>query len=596
MAERFIFDIETKGFLDVLNSTEDLLIITARELNSGENFAVKLDECEDFARRLYEADQLIGHNILTFDFPALQKCLGWWDRLEDPRDFDTLIATRLIYSNLFEEDMARGKANRNSEFPKKLWGSHSLKAWGMRTGTMKDDFEGDFSLGYSDEMFEYAKQDVVATTALYDLILSHNYSSQALDLEMAVARLMARQERIGFPFDVTSAEELTKTLMVEQSKLHQDLQAAFPPWETYQEFIPKVNNKTRGYVRGVPFKKTTTVIFNPSSRDHIADRLQTVHGWKPQDWTPAGKPKVDETVLMGLPYPEAELLARNFLIDKRLGQLATGQQAWLKKQTDGAIHGRVITNGCVSSRATHSSPNIAQVPGNRALYGTECRSLFRAPEGRVLVGSDASGLELRALAHMLALAGDPSYAEEVVNGDVHTRNQEMAGLPTRDAAKTFIYALLYGGGDTLIGQIVGGGAKQGKELKDKFFSALPALGRLIAGCKKRYDTVGYLKGLDGRKLHIRSPHGALNLLLQSAGSLVCKQWLVEMDSIFQERGLDVLHHAWVHDEVQLSCPTDQAESVGQACQDAMRNVQKVFNFKCQLDTDFNVGLNWSETH
>ena len=192
--------------------------------------------------------------------------------------------------------------------------------------------------------------------------------------------------------------------------------------------------------------------------------------------------------------------------------------------------------------------------------------------------------------------GDGSYAEEVVNGDIHTTNQHAAGLATRSQAKTFIYSLLYGGGDAKVGSVAGGGAKEGAALKAKFFSAVPALGKLIAQCQSKAENKGFLKGLDGRKLHCRSPHSSLNLLLQSAGAVLSKQWLVEMDKLFTERGLDVQFHAWVHDEVQLSCPEEQAQDVGQACQDAMRAAQAVFNFRCQLDTDFNVGANWSETH
>ena len=596
---RFIFDIETRGLLPGLDGPDDLFIITAIDIDTGERFAAKLDECEELARRLYEADMLIGHNIFGFDLPALQKTLGWWDRLEHPNDYDTMVAGRLLWANLYEQDARRGKAG--ASLPKNLYGSHSLKAYGMRLGVMKDDYSGGFD-SFNAEMFEYAKQDVEVTLALFDRIEREGYSQQALDLEMSVARLMARQERTGFSFDVQSAEVLLRDLMMEQSTIQARLQAAFGSWEIPGElFTPKASNSKLGYVKGVETRKPAkTVVFNPGSRDHIANRLKVLYNWEPKVFTDGGKPKVDETILMSLYEDEGwdvcKDLADNFMIEKRLGQLSDGSQAWLKKQQGGKIHGRVITNGAVSGRATHSHPNVAQVPGNRAPFGERCRSLFVAPVGRVLVGSDASGLELRCLAHYLGVMGDPSYAEEVVNGDIHTTNQTAAGLPSRDQAKTFIYALLYGGGAGKIGSIVGGGAEQGQQLKDTFFSNLPALGDLMQQCQLKSQKHGFLKGLDGRKLHSRSPHSSLNLLLQSAGALVCKQWLLEMDKLFKERDLDVQFHAWVHDEVQLSCPPEQADDVGQACQDAMRAVQDHFNFKCQLDTDFNVGQNWAETH
>ena len=598
---RYIFDIETRGLLPGLEGPDDLFIITAIDIDTGERYAAKLDECEELARELYAADVLIGHNIFGFDLPALQKTLGWWDRLEHDGDFDTMIAGRLLWPNLFEQDIIQSKAG-STTLPKNLYGSHSLKAHGLRLGVMKDDYAGGFD-SYNEEMFEYAKQDVEVTLALWDRIQAdEGCSARALDLEMSVARLMARQERTGFPFDCDAAQVLLRDLTAEQAAIQARLQAAFGSWEVPGEiFTPKANNSKLGYVKGVETRKPSkTVVFNPSSRDHISNRLQTLYGWEPQAWTDGGKPKIDETVLLKLyedkGWEVCKDLADNFMIEKRLGQLSDGNQAWLKKEQGGRIHGRVITNGAVSGRATHSNPNIAQVPGNRAPFGERCRSLFVAPEGRVLVGSDASGLELRCLAHFLNIMGDSSYAEEVVNGDVHTKNQNAAGLPSRDQAKTFIYALLYGGGAGKIGSIIGKGAQAGQQLKDRFFKNLPALGKLIEQCQIKATKKGYLLGLDGRKLHCRSPHSSLNLLLQSAGALVCKQWLIEADKLFVERSLDVQWHAWVHDEAQVSCPPDQADEVGQAFQDAMRRVQQNFNFRCQLDTDYSVGANWSETH
>lgn len=591
----YIFDIETRGFLDGLNGPDDLFIITAINLDTGERLAARPHECEALARELYEAKSLIGHNIFSFDLPALQATLGWWDRLEDPRDVDTMINTRVIWSHLKEMDFALLEGNPDY-IPKKLIGSHSLKAWGLRLGVLKDDYEGGFD-AFNEEMFEYAKQDVEVTLALHEHCMAQQYPKSALDLEQGVARLMARQERTGFCFDEQSAEKLLRDLMAEQAEVQERLQAAFPPWEIKTPFLPKANNKTRGYVKGEWTYKVKEVVFNPTSRDHIADRLKAIHGWKSKASTAGGKPKVDETILEALPYPEAKLLAYNFTLDKRLGQLANGPQAWLKKvKDDKRIHGRVITNGAVTGRATHSQPNVAQVPGNRAPFGERCRRLFVAPHGRVLVGSDASGLELRCLAHYCAPYDKGQYVDIVLNGDIHTVNQQAAGLPTRDNAKTFIYALLYGSGAAKLGSIIGKGAEAGQKLKDTFFEKTPGIAELVEEVAEKVVKRGWLKGLDDRRLYIRSPHAALNTLLQSAGAIVCKQWLLEMDKLFQERKLDVQFHAWVHDEVQLSCPPEEAEAVGQACQDAMRLVQQHFKFRCQLDTDFNVGSSWAETH
>ena len=586
---RYIYDIETNGLLDQLDTVH---CITAINLDTGERLAARPAQCEDLARELYESDGLIGHNIWNFDNRALAKVYDWWDRVDDRRDFDTMIDTRLIWPTLWDDD--ERQISKGLEFPKELRGRHSLAAWGMRLGVLKDDYEGDWS-EFNESMFTYAQQDVEVTLALWEWIEKQEYSPVARQLEQDVARIMSRQEATGFPFDVEAAESLLRSLQTRQAEIHSELSEAFPPWEIKTPFIPKVNNKTRGYVKGELTYKTKEIVFNPASRDHIADRLITKHGWKPEELTDGGKPKVDETVLSALPFPEAKLLAENFTIEKRLGQLAQGSQGWLKKVKNGRIHGRVTTNGAVTGRATHSSPNVAQVPGVNAPYGKECRSLFTAPKGRVLIGFDASGLELRCLAHYMARYDNGAYGDEILNGDIHTANQKAAGLETRNQAKTFIYAWLFGAGNAKIGSIVGGNENKGAYLKAKFLKAVPAIKDLSNSVKSKADA-GFLYGLDRRKIHVRSAHAALNTLLQGAGAVICKKMIVYMDRLFKSRSLDVQWHAWVHDEVQLSCPPEITEEVGQTCIDAIKKTEKFFNFRVPLDGEFNVGRNWAETH
>jgi DNA polymerase I-like protein with 3'-5' exonuclease and polymerase domains len=362
-----------------------------------------------------------------------------------------------------------------------------------------------------------------------------------------------------------------------------------------EDFTPKKNNKKRGYVAGVPTFKSKTVVFNPGSRHHIANRLKAMYGWKPKEMTDKGQPKVDETVLEKLRYPEAKLLTEYLLVQKRLGMLAEGDNAWLKMvKPNGRIHGEVITNGAVTGRATHRNPNIAQVPAVKALYGKECRTLFTVPKDRVLVGVDVSGLELRMLAFFMK---DLEYAREVCDGDIHTVNQKAAGLATRDQAKTFIYAFCYGAGPEKIGSIAGGGAKHGKELRKQFLERTPALNALILDVKRAAER-GYLKGLDGRRLHIRSDHAALNTLLQSAGALVCKQWMVEVDRMLalKQWSHKVQQVAWIHDECQFECDPDIADEFGREAIDCIRKAGEFFKLSVPLTGEHKIGKNWAETH
>ena len=245
---------------------------------------------------------------------------------------------------------------------------------------------------------------------------------------------------------------------------------------------------------------------------------------------------------------------------------------------------------------------MAQVPSIGAEYGKECRELFTTPKGYSLLGADASGLELRSLAHFMAKWDGGKYAEILLGGDIHTENQKAAGLLTRNQAKTFIYAFLYGAGDAKIGSITGGAASEGRKLKQKFLRSLPALGRLVEavqGAAKR----GYLVGLDGRHIHVRSSHAALNTLLQSAGALVCKKWLVLLEEHLQAAGLkhgwdgDYAFCAWSHDECQIACRSPEiAAAVRKMAEDCVLKAGDYFGFRCPTAGESKVGKTWADTH
>lgn len=518
---------------------------------------------------LQSADVVVGHNIMRFDL----RCLASFG-FKPKAYIDTLICSRLIWPDMIEEDM------RRRDYPKKLVGSHSLKAWGYRLGELKGEY-GETSNAweaYSPEMLEYCKQDVEVTFKLHQKILAQKYSQTAIDLEHRFAEVMLRQELNGFTFDAKSAHVLMSDLTQKKIDIEHQLKSMFPPkviqLKTKQKIIP----------------------FNPASRLHIAEGLINKYGWKPDKFTDSGRAQVDEEVLSVLDYPEAKLMSEYLLVEKRLGQIANGDNAWIKLEINGKIHGRVNTNGTVTGRCSHSNPNMAQCPRVGSPYGSECRSLFTASKGKVLVGVDASGLELRCLAHYMAQYDGGAYAELVCKGDVHTENQKAAGLETRNQAKTFIYALVYGAGDAKIGKIVGGSAKKGAKLKDSFFKKFPALKRLKDTINVALKSRTYLVGLDGRKLHIRSKHLALNTLLQSAGALLVKKATVLADQEFKAKGLDVRQVAHIHDEIQYECNKEIADEVGSIAVKCIEEAGRRFKFKCDLTGEYKVGATWADTH
>jgi DNA polymerase I-like protein with 3'-5' exonuclease and polymerase domains len=492
-----------------------------------------------------------------------------------------------------------------------------LKAWGYRIGEYKGDFgtTTDWST-WSQEMQDYCEQDVRVTAKLFYYLTEKKPSRQMLYLEHDFAKLMAVQENNGWPFNMKKAEKLTANLMAARGVLQQQLQEAFPPtvedmkstmgWEV--NGIQGATKKELGAAlkeQGHPPKQVTLllkeatkldhkkkeVLFNPNSRDQISERLMGL-GWKPTAFE-GKRPAINEAVLREVGLPQADLLCEYLLLAKRLGQVAEGKQAWLTLALEGRIHGEVVTNGAVSGRCTHRNPNVAQVPAGRAPFGHECRDCFEAPEGKVLVGADAAGLELRCLAHYLFQWDKGAYAKTIVEGDIHTANQKAAGLETRDQAKTFIYAFLYGAGDAKIGSIVNGSSREGKKLKADFMRRIPAIGKLNAVVQQHVTKSNTLKGLDGRILPCRSPHSALNLLLQSAGAVLMKQALV----CFAKKAMYPYElHGNIHDEVQFSCAPEHAKELGEAFIRSLKLAGSILNFNCPVDGEYKVGNTWAETH
>ena len=506
---------------------------------------------------LHDSQQIVGHNLIGFDCHVLDSV--WGVRIPRGSVVDTLYLSRLY--------------NPSQE------GGHSLRNWGEILGGAGKIAFDDYDGGLTDEMVEYCIADVELTERVHQWlalqIRKEGFSQQSVELEHNVGWIVTEQERNGFKLDIPFAEKLMMDLMFEMNNIEASLQDIFPP--IVEE---RTSEKT-----GKRLKDKVTV-FNPGSRKQIAERLQGL-GVKFNKKTEKGNIIVDEKVLEGIDLPEAKAVARYMMLQKRVAQI----DSWLKAvKDDGRVHGRVITNGAVTGRMTHQSPNMAQVLAVSAPFGTKCRSCWTVDEGNVLVGIDASGLELRMLAHYM---DDENYTNELLNGDIHTANQRAAGLESRPLAKTFIYAFLYGAGDAKIGAIVGGNSNTGRGLKETFLSNTPSLER-VRGDTLRQAASGILTGLDGRKLRVRSEHAALNTLLQGAGAIVMKQALVHLS----DRLKNIPHRfvANVHDEWQIETTAHYADTVGRIGVRAIRIAGETLSLRCPLDGEYRVGNNWAETH
>jgi DNA polymerase I-like protein with 3'-5' exonuclease and polymerase domains len=572
---RIILDIET-------NSAHDKIwCVVCRDLDT--DIVSTFTQPNSLQQYLDSVEKIIAHNGIFFDFPVLKKI--WNIQVKKSQVVDTLVLSRLYNPSLEE--------------------GHSLEAWGQRLGYYKapykqiwswmtgiplthkegtktiDDSHLAFDQPVMSLLYHYCVRDTLITAQLYKHLereMKDDFSEKSKELEHQVAIIIAEQERNGFKLDERGATELLCSLKAKLEAHTVALQSIFPP---------KVESN-RVAKNGRALDDIVTP-FNPGSRQQIAERLQE-KGWKPKKHTEKGSVIVDETTLEGIDIPEAKAIAEYLMLQKRIAQI----ESWLSAvESDGRVHGRVITNGAVTGRMTHMSPNMAQIPNSGAVYGPECRNLWIVEKGNRLVGIDASGLELRMLAHYM---NDDAYTSEVVSGDIHTANQKAAGLETRNQAKTFIYAFLYGAGSPKIGQIVGGGAKEGQNLITSFLRNTPKLKALREKVSRIYSQKGWLPGLDGRKLLVRSEHSSLNTLLQGAGAIVMKQALVLLSNRLKREKIEHKFCANVHDEWQIETKEETADLVGQYGVWAIEEAGKVLNMRCPLSGEYRSGLTWKDTH
>ena len=584
-----VFDIEANGF-----NPDTIFCIVIVDIDENKTYEYNPEQIDEAVEHLKTADKLIGHNIIGYDLPVIHKIKGV-DLSKEVRVLDTLVLSRLF--------------NPTRE------GGHSLEAWGQKLGYNKIKYNN-FEY-FEPEMMEYCVRDTELNAKVFKCLKqeSRGFSRQSIDLEHEVYSIIQTQIRNGFKLDVPYAMELMAQISSELKAVEEEVHITFTPTITKTKILPtytKTNKLSKmaqvfGENRRVRLSdeeysmlqnsdkkyiiRTDSTPFNLGSRKQIGEYLIRF-GWKPKNFTPTGQPIVDEGTLEKVKnIPEAQLIAKYLMLQKRVAQI----KSWLEAVgEDDRVYGYVNSNGAVTGRMTHSKPNMAQIPATGSTYGKECRACWTVEKtkNKKLVGIDASGLELRMLAHYM---NDEDYTYEILNGDIHTANQKAAGLESRNQAKTFIYAFLYGAGDEKIGSIVGGNRSAGKRLKQSFLANTPSLATLKDRVS-RASKKGWLKGLDGRKLFVRSEHSALNTLLQGAGAVVMKEALVILNKKIYDSGIDAKFVANVHDEWQIETTKEDADTIGQFGIDAIIEAGINLNMRCPLDGDYNVGNTWAETH
>ena len=577
---QLVFDIETDGLY--ADATTIWCMVAIDENNKVYSFTP--NQIEKGIEFLKSADRIIGHNIIGFDIPVIKKLTGV-DLHEHTKVLDTLTLSRLFHPT--------------------REGGHSLERWGYKLKCPKAD-QPEFE-SYSNEMLQYCVQDVRLNKLVLEELRREavGFSLQSIELEHKVCKILQEQYETGFLFDEKNAMNLLSSLNQRKKEVEDEVHATFKPkWIDVKEVIPKLKKDGTLSKSGLtsmeyeervatndttPFMRKELKEFNLGSRQQIGEYLKDF-GWKPKRFTPTGQPIVDENTLSKISHiKEAQLIAEFLLLQKRAAQV----ESWIDALgTDTRVHGSVISTGAITGRMTHRNPNMAQVPAVYSPYGKECRSCWTVPKGYKLVGIDASGLELRMLAHYMA---NEEYINEIIHGDIHTTNQKFAGLKSRDEAKTFIYALIYGAGDEKIGSIIGGNRKTGRALRERFLSGLPSL-RTLKERVERASAKDYLKGLDGRKIYVRHRHASLNTLLQGGGAIVMKKAMCLLKDLIDLNLFDAKFVANIHDEWQIQVKESQAELVGQLGVESIQKAGEHFKMRCPLTGEYKIGGNWSETH
>ena len=412
---------------------------------------------------------------------------------------------------------------------------------------------------------------------------------QSVVLEHEIAELMATQKATGWPFNVQKAQDLENKLLTRLEELRRQAESICH-YVPHNLFTPKRDNKKQGYIAGAEMQRLKD--FNPSSREHIAWWFKTFQDWTPTKLTPTGKAVIDETVLKEINTEEALVFLEILVIQKKLGMLSQGTNAWLKLVKDGRLHHSCFI-GAVTHRMAHSHPNLSQVSSDK-----DCRELFITQPDWKLIDSDLAGIELRLFAHYLARYDGGRYGKILLEQDIHQVNADKIGISRRQV-KTITYCFLYGGGNQKLGLSYDNmlspeaAKKKGAEIRRAYLDAVDGLEDLVEATKKVAER-GSIRAIDKRQIIVDKEHKALNCLLQGSAAVIAKRWLLlthaKLGNTTHER------YAFVHDEQVLGAPAQNAEFIADVCKLSALEAGEYYNLRLPIEADAQIGDNWAQVH
>jgi len=621
MVKTMVVDAEADGLLDDATVVH---CIVCKDYDTGEVFKFVQGECyEEFKEFSQGVDTWIGHNIISYDIPLFNKLLGIDIKLSHLRD-------TMVLSRLFGSDRVTPKGAKSA---------HSLQAWGIRLGRGKGDHT-DFTT-YSPEMLTYCVNDVEVTYLTYCALMieGNGYSEQSIKLEYQTEYLLSKMQRKGFYLDQAKALKLYQDCKTEADDIEEDILHDFlPKAKEIRVITPRYNKDGRMSVVGLKwlnswriptvggeFTRIEWVPFNLGSPKQKLDRLRG--HWEPYERT-KGYRKIQQQLRDGEITKEEHALKEQYtwtVSDKNLETIHSDApqslkllarwamvtsrykmvEGWLDNvKEDGRVHGGCIGVGAITHRMAHSNPNMANIPSIHSPYGKDSRECWSAStKDNVIVGVDASGIQLRILAHYM---DDPEYTHQVLEGDIHTYNLKALGIPkgklidgkyeARDKAKTFIYAWLLGATTPLISKILGVDMGAAKNAEKNFLDSLPQLDylknkRCVADAEK-----GYMTAIDGRRVPIKSAHYALSAYLQSGETIVMRTAMIFAYKMMKKKGIEFPLVGLIHDEFQNECNKDVASQVEECYIKGIRQAGDYYKLKCPMDGEGKTGLSWAQTH
>lgn len=594
----WVIDIET----DDLNATR-VWCIVCRNVETDKVLSFYGDFWDNFQAALHNELKgaiFVGHNLLWFDLPTLNR-LG---RLSLPLDraVDTMVLSYLYHPA--------------------MPGGHSLEAWGRRLGNPKGDFN-DYSK-FTPEMLEYCIQDTAVTRLLY-LKLSKRmrekgYTELSCSIEHGFAEIINEQQRNGFFFDIDGARELRTKLFNEQQNLGHQIQELFPPtleiagsyerrrrndgsdfasYSRHLEKYPKVVDNDDG-----TYTCFDWVEFNINSPAQRVEKLLSL-GWEPTKFTPktpkggGGNPQVDEDSLLEFAEAsgirEVRSIAEYLVLQGRISML----DGWIRSfnPDTGCIHGKVFSCGAGSRRCTHNNPNTANVPSIEVPYGKECRGLWRARPGRVLVGVDAKSCQARIFGHYLN--NDEvarRYYDPETYGNPHERTAEALGDISRyKKSKNAFFAYLFGASERKL-KATWGAPFKGK-IKKVLLDMNPGLEKATNDVQREWNrNGGRIRCIDGGYVVCPAEHAALNYQIQSAEKVQMALAAIVLRRYIRAHQIDAFWVGNIHDEWQFDCLPEHAEKLGGLACRAMKVAGRFLKFRVPMDGSYAVGNSWAETH